>query len=364
MDKFCGKCGSEIDPQTGLCPICDVKEVETDLSQNLQSKSDLFCGLCGSKIDEKTGLCLNCNKDLIKNNVIENRTSNEQIKNPDIKKSSGSKALIVLLTICLFLTSFFAIIVFEVRNTLENNADGMLDNLSLSNMIDATNSRSSSLDEFYDYMFERYEVSIDDEKLNEFIEASTIKEFLMDELEDFSEDLFDGNASLKVSKDTVRELIASNSVEYTEAFGDVLDSEKINAITNWICKDDEVVILRASNLKKDIPALDLVLTVGCSYVTIGIFFGISILIFLFMIKLNISKAFLSVGFLSFIFGLIGCLIAVISSLVNPFWIILSGGGFVGQLIGNFVTANVLVNVALVVFGVALLAIRKFKLNRA
>ena len=53
MAKFCIKCGSPTDPETGLCPNCDAVKEEP-----IQAPSK-FCTVCGSSKNE-AGVCLNC----------------------------------------------------------------------------------------------------------------------------------------------------------------------------------------------------------------------------------------------------------------------------------------------------------------
>lgn len=39
MENFCGKCGSRLDPQAGLCPKCDQERIKAKQTrQNKQGK--------------------------------------------------------------------------------------------------------------------------------------------------------------------------------------------------------------------------------------------------------------------------------------------------------------------------------------
>ena len=73
MAKFCGKCGAKLDERTGLCPNCDsVPEMEkkTEPVPSVRSAPvtpqpagqhpGRFCGRCGSPVDPQTGRCPVC----------------------------------------------------------------------------------------------------------------------------------------------------------------------------------------------------------------------------------------------------------------------------------------------------------------
>ncbi|MGN1433222.1 MAG: hypothetical protein ACI4XI_05905 [Ruminococcus sp.] len=89
FSKFCKKCGSKIDADTGLCPMCNKTDYLHNISETDKSDSHIntdidtavisepeyeekaadisekaafskFCKKCGSKIDADTGLCPKC----------------------------------------------------------------------------------------------------------------------------------------------------------------------------------------------------------------------------------------------------------------------------------------------------------------
>lgn len=73
MAKFCGKCGAKLDERTGRCPNCDgVPETERKTepvppvrsapvtSPPVGKRPGKFCGRCGSTVDPQTGRCPVC----------------------------------------------------------------------------------------------------------------------------------------------------------------------------------------------------------------------------------------------------------------------------------------------------------------
>ena len=54
MNIFCSKCGTKLDVDTQLCPVCDAEEL------NRRKQMPKFCTKCGSRLDVETGLCPIC----------------------------------------------------------------------------------------------------------------------------------------------------------------------------------------------------------------------------------------------------------------------------------------------------------------
>ncbi len=64
MAKFCGKCGTPLDEETGLCPKCDEEKLIASQKEKQVVYKKKFCTRCGSDLDE-SGLCPRCDKDKI-----------------------------------------------------------------------------------------------------------------------------------------------------------------------------------------------------------------------------------------------------------------------------------------------------------
>ncbi len=64
MAKFCGKCGTPLDEETGLCPKCDEEKLIALQQEKQVVYKKRFCTRCGSNLDAN-GLCPNCDKDKI-----------------------------------------------------------------------------------------------------------------------------------------------------------------------------------------------------------------------------------------------------------------------------------------------------------
>ena len=67
MAKFCGKCGAQLNKQTGLCPVCGsapVNEERPEASRKVapvaSQRRSKFCGKCGSPTNPQTGFCTVC----------------------------------------------------------------------------------------------------------------------------------------------------------------------------------------------------------------------------------------------------------------------------------------------------------------
>lgn len=101
-DLFCDVCGSKLDPNTGLCPNCSNKQEE---------QADLFCDMCGSKIDPKTGKCPKCSKKETKVKDL----SKETIVTED-KPVKSKKPIVAIIAVLLVVAALGAGVYFFLNN--------------------------------------------------------------------------------------------------------------------------------------------------------------------------------------------------------------------------------------------------------
>ncbi len=363
MANFCGKCGTGLDTATGLCPNCDREQLDAMVTQNVAPNTSNFCLYCGSSIDKQTGLCPNPNCSSNNNGADAYIASAPQETVESKPKKSKPTALTtvitILLSICLFITSFFAIVIFDVRNAVkEDNVEKLLDNIQATDLLDSTKSATNSdLDRFYNNMSSKHGIEMADHQLNNFVNRSTVKEFIADKIGDFCEDFFEDEAELKITKREVVNLLQRNSTVIKDEFGVYLMDSELQEIADWIFNEDELVIIDTATLKNSTPALYYILTIGFSYVTMAVFIILSALIIFFMIKNSFSQAVCGVGIDFIIFGGLTGLVAMLAAWITPLWETICADSFIGMIIGNFMAVNALISVILLVLGIAMLVIR-------
>ena len=361
MANFCGKCGTGLDTATGLCPNCDREQLNAMATENVVTSTSNFCPYCGSTINQQTGMCPNPNcsnggTDAFVASVPQDTVESKPKKN---KPTALTTIITILLSICLFITSLFAIVIYDVRNAVkDDNVESLLDNIQATDLLDNTKfATNNDLDRFYNNMSSKYGIEMADHQLNNFIDRSTVKEFIADKVADFCEDFFDDDAELKITKREVVNLLQRNSSVIKDEFGVYLMDSEIQEIADWIFNEDELVIISSTTLKDSSPALYYILTIGFSYVTMAVFIILSALIIFFMIKNSLSQAACGIGIDFIIWGGLSGLVAMLAAWITPLWETICGDSFIGMIAGNFMAVNALISVILLVLGVALLVTR-------
>ncbi len=325
MDKFCGECGAQVDTVTGLCPNCNGKKIA-----DIHNKNQVTAAT------EK----------LI---VIEDK--------PKKKRSKASTTIItVVLSICLFLTSFLSMVIYDVRNVAkEDNVEKLLDNVEIVDLLDEYNGISyKDLAEFYGMLRERYGLEATSAKLDSFIDRSDMKKIVAEKVAGFCEDLFDGKGRAKIvitSSEALTFLTGNSDIIYDE-FGTYLNNYKIAEIVDWIFGGEDKITISEKDIDSD---LLLVLKYSLSYVTMAIFIVLSAVIIFFMIRNNLLQGLCAIGIDFVVLGALTSGFALLAAVMAPIW--RSNQANIYMMVGNFMKINVLLSVILLVVGVALIVIR-------
>lgn len=342
-----------------------------------------FCTRCGNELDENSAFCTKCgvNQNAVSEQVHETEQTSRH--KPDKKKSSVvTNFATVILSICLFVTSFLAVSIYEARQfSSDEKIEKFLDNVQVIDVFEnLSDTNRVDLDRFYSYLGEKLYIDITDKQLNNFVNNSTVKTFIANKISTFIEDFFEGDADLRITKQEVIDLLEKNSDAIYTEFGKKLDSDNLedlidsNAdiedllniqndfqdIANWIFEDDDYMeIISSDDIKNDFSVLYYFIHIGLSYYTMAIMILLSVVIIFFMIRKGLTKALCGIGIVLIVLSVPTGIIALISSWISPLWSAICGGSIVGLAIGDILFENIALNGILFVLGVALLIVRKF-----
>lgn len=342
-----------------------------------------FCTRCGAELNENSSFCTKCgaNQNAVSEQVHDIKHLSRY--KPDKKKSSVvTNFATVILSICLFVTSYLAVTIYEVRQlSSAEKTEKILENIQVLDMFEnMSDSNRVDLDRFYSYMEESFGINITDERLNNFVNNSTVKLFVANKISTFVEDLFEEDADLIITKQEVVDLLEKNSDAIYAEFGKKLDSDNLedlinshididdlfNAqndfqdIANWIFEDaDYIEIINSNDIESDFSALYYLIHIGLSYYTMALLILLSAVIIFFLIRKGLTKALCGIGIVFLVLSVPTGVIALISSWISPLWSAICGGSIVGLAIGDILFENIALNGILFVLGVALLIVRKF-----
>lgn len=359
--NFCGKCGAPLDSTLGLCPLCDREKIN-EATKNAPK----FCPLCGGLIDSSTGLCNNCNPN---SNTVENTYQLQpelfgDTKAEPKKNKAVTIIITILLSICLFCSLLIAFFTFGLRNSFNGgNTERLLSNVNLFAVFDNSEIvKEGEKSAFFYLLKEHYSIDFSDSKFNEFLEESTIKDFLADKLTVFSEDFFSGGAVLSFTKDEVVDLIAENSELLEEEANKTLRNSDYEKIAYWLFKGEEFEILNTEVFKYQAPFLYYLIIILLSYASIVFFLVLCLFLIGVMFKKDYLQAFCGIGIVFIIIGAATSLMAVIAMWMPPIWSAICGGSFIGMLLGNFFVVNGYLSLILLSLGIILLVVRSIILK--
>lgn len=395
MANFCTKCGSPMN-QNGLCPRCDAPVVPLFCTKCGTPKgadgrcphcdvtpSFKFCTTCGAP-KGADGLCPNCDavtpaaptevlsEDpgatvLLAEEPVE---AAEPVIAPapqPVKKASAVTVIItVLLSICLFITTTLSVSVLTVRHTIsEGGMENLAEQVDIAEMLKTTGAANGeTFDTFYERLQRDYGVELDDEKLGEMLEDSTVPEYVAEKISDFAEDFFAGEAELVITKDEMvdlvwdnRKLIEDEIPDDFEIEIDELYMEDCEDIANWLFNGDEFVILSTDDLRKESVALYQGVSIGLSYLVMGFFMLLSALLLFVMCRNSLSQTAIGGGVVFILLGGFTSLAAAVVAWIPGLWATIAGSNPALTLVGDVLVINAPIFVTMLAVGILLPVIR-------
>lgn len=395
MANFCTKCGSPMN-QNGLCPRCDAPVVPLFCTQCGTPKgadgrcphcdvtpSFKFCTTCGAP-KGADGLCPNCDavtpaaptevlsEDsgatvLLAEEPVEAAESVIAPAPQPVKKASAVTVIItVLLSICLFITTTLSVSVLTVRHTIsEGGMENLAEQVDIAEMLKTTGTANGeTFNTFYERLQRDYGVELDDEKLGEMLEDSTVPEYVAEKISDFAEDFFAGEAELVITKDEMvdlvwdnRKLIEDEIPDDFEIEIDELYMEDCEDIANWMFNGDEFVILSTDDLRKESAALYQGVSIGLSYLVMGFFMLLSALLLFVMCRNSLSQTAIGGGVVFILLGGFTSLAAAVVAWIPGLWASIAGSNPALTLVGDVLVINAPIFVTMLAVGILLPVIR-------
>ena len=398
MANFCTKCGSPMN-QNGLCPRCDAPVVPLFCTKCGTPKgadgrcphcdvtpSFKFCTTCGAP-KGADGLCPNCDavtpaaptevlsEDsgatvLLAEEPVETVEAAEPVIAPapqPVKKASAVTVIItVLLSICLFITTTLSVSVLTVRHTIsEGGMENLAEQVDIAEMLKTTGAANGeTFNTFYERLQRDYGVELDDEKLGEMLEDSTVPEYVAEKISDFAEDFFAGEAELVITKDEMvdlvwdnRKLIEDEIPDDFEIEIDELYMEDCEDIANWLFNGDEFVILSTDDLRKESVALYQGVSIGLSYLVMGFFMLLSALLLFVMCRNSLSQTAIGGGVVFILLGGFTSLAAAVVAWIPGLWASIAGSNPALTLVGDVLVINAPIFVTMLAVGILLPVIR-------
>ena len=420
MARFCSRCGSLNDESTGLCPVCDREKLEAMRSPQRKVNFCAVCGTpidqetgncpnCTKPIEEVPAAeatvavetTFVADEPMVEESsaeasevVIETVAEEPEtavavqetpvfepipIQEPAVaveyKKRSGAGKVIltIFLSFLLFITSLLSVVVICVRyTTSQNTIQSVLEEIDyvevLNNVLqteevvsgefgDVTDTRSFS-DNLCEYLEEEHGVeNVDSKQIEEFIEESTIMDFISEKAAAYVSDIYSGSDDFDITVKDVEALVEDNAEVFEEHFGVTVTDNEVKKITEWLVDEEMLEEISTSAVKDDSSEIYYVLNIGFSYFTLVILLVLVLLCLVGMGLVDWSKGAMGAGI---VFTIIGGLFTAVALVLAGLPALLSsfiGENFISDIVMKVLSANLVVFASVLGLGVLLLVIR-------
>lgn len=179
----CFNCGATLELGVSFCANCGAKVAPAPINADATVASYNICSNCGKELATDKKFCTGCGSPVDSNAFLSNdtncvsainRVAKPAVENKNTKSKATTTLISVLLTICLFITTSFSIIIIDVRNTLKKgNLEKIIDDIEITDFVD-----QESINVFSDKMNRKFGMNITSKKLNNFFKRSTAKSFI------------------------------------------------------------------------------------------------------------------------------------------------------------------------------------------
>ena len=364
--QFCTRCGAPTGTD-GLCPHCDTPVMSADAPTEVLSEEPTEePGATVLLNDDPTTIPL---QDYVGYaSDVSEPTADAPANRPTKKASPVTVILTVLLSVCLFITTTVAVSVLTVRHTIsEGGMANLAEQVDIAEILKTTGAANGeTFDEFYQRLERDYGVCLDDQELGKLLEDSTVPEYVADKISEFADDFFAGEAELIIDKDEMVDLLWDNReliedeipAEFTAETGiDRLYREDCETIADWMFNGDDFVLLSTDDLRQEVPALYQGVTIGLSYLVMGFFLVLSLLLLFLMCRNSLSQAAIGGGIVLILLGGLTSLAAAVVAWVPGLWVSIAGHNPVLSLLGSALVINAPIFVILLAVGILLPILR-------
>ena len=295
-------------------------------------------------------------------------------KDPYPRRGAGRTILAILICFFIFLWSFTAIMVYNVRSAtsgeqLTQNLESVLNNTDLvslpaSQLIPDVEDEDVTIVEWViQEISDNYEgeVVASEKDIEKFLEKSTFSDFIIEKIGLYMNDLYTGSSDFEISTDEIEELLEDNADLMEDLFDTPLSDEHIE---NFVAElEDREILenLEVSTLKEEIAPVYYGVQIGLSYWVIGFFGLLALLCILWLSannKWNMLRTCGDTGITWTVLGALLCLPGLVTLIVPDLWSDLLGNiSFVDSLISSVLTNTLLPAAILLGVGILLIVVK-------
>lgn len=351
-----------------------------------------FCHKCGSALKPGAKFCGTCGNPIAQQPAptpapapapVPAKKQPREKRPSAARQTSGSRGigksiLAVILCVLIFFFSVVSLGLFNLRLALTGGcvSETLRSTLSYSRLekmpADTLFTDAASGESVLDWAVEAIEdayanddnpIAIHPDSIEEFLEDSTLLDFLCDEVDIYLVDLITKTGLSGITSSELRQLLEENIDLISDLSGQQMGAENVDYIVAQIENTGLLDYTAASALKENTPAVYHALNIGLSYWVIGLFALLALLFTLLLAKCNnwnVPRTCGDAGVILTIHGGILVLFTVFSMVLPDLWGAMFGSAYLVSILTGAILANSLICSAVVLgLGVALILVKCF-----
>lgn len=294
-------------------------------------------------------------------------------KDPYPRRGVGRTILAILICLFIFLWSFTAIMIYNVRSAtsgeqLTKNLESVLKNTDLvslpaSQLIPDAEEDVTIVQWVIQEIADNYdgEVVASEKDIEKFLEKSTFSDFIIAKLGLYMNDLYTGSDDFEISVEEIEGLLEDNADLMEDLFDTPVYQEDIENFVAELEDREILESLEVSTLKEEIAPVYYGVQIGLSYWVIGFFALLALLFILWLSatnKWNMLRTCGDTGITWTVLGALLCLPALVTLIVPSIWSDLLGNiPFVDSLISSVLRSTLIPAAILLGVGILLIVVK-------
>ena len=341
---FCMNCGTALDPQTGLCPVC-TSEKEASSANEKNSKNEKSQKSKKSKSKEK-----------------------------DAAKDKGKKGELPAVA-AILITAFLSLLIFaftlaptlllSVRNSTTKTAlEEIISEVDMVTVLseiplieDSSANEYSNLYDNLCYNLETgFDIKVTDNRMREFFSDEGVVEDIAKLFNRYAEDVYNGTSYFSFTPHDLADIFYRNSAVFERAFDTYLTREEYELLASSVI--EETPEIYPATLRENDPAIMYSVEYGVSYVSIIVMYVLAaVFAVLAVILCKARRGLVGAGLSIGLVGIITALTAFISGAIPTLWNTICGGNeAIASVSAQIINHNLLIFLITLGVGIVIFAV--------
>ncbi|MGN0504475.1 MAG: hypothetical protein ACI4HJ_05455 [Ruminococcus sp.] len=342
---FCMNCGTALDPQTGLCPVC-TSEKEASSANEKYSKN------------EKTSKSKKAKS--TKNDVVRDKNKGKKGELPAV----AAILITAFLSLLIFAFTLAPTLLLSVRNSTTKTAlEEIISEVDMVTVLseiplieDSSANEYSNLYDNLCYNLETgFDIKVTDNRMREFFSDEDVVADIAKLFSRYAEDVYNGTSYFSFTPHDLADIFYRNSAVFERAFDTYLTREEYELLASSVI--EETPEIYPATLRENDPAIMYSVEYGVSYVSIIVMYVLAaVFAVLAVILCKARRGLVGAGLSIGLVGIITALTAFISGAIPTLWNTICGGNeAIASVSAQIINHNLLIFLITLGVGIVIFA---------